>query len=76
FVRQLTKNGYVVNEPSKSDRRAGGLWITEDGERVSEQSREIIAAHERESTACLSEDERAESFRSIIQVCASAPAKD
>jgi hypothetical protein len=24
FVRQLTKNGYVVNEPSKLDRRAGG----------------------------------------------------
>ncbi|QCI92765.1 MarR family winged helix-turn-helix transcriptional regulator [Novosphingobium sp. EMRT-2] len=76
FVRQLTKNGYVVNEPSKLDRRAGGLWITEDGERVLEQAREIIAAHERELTACLSEDERAELFRLVIKVCTSAPAKD
>ena len=36
-----------------------------------EQAREIIAAHERELTACLSEDERAELFRLIIKVCAS-----
>ena len=39
FVRQLIKNSFLVNEPSKLDRRAGGLWLTDEGREVLAKAR-------------------------------------
>lgn len=76
FVRQLTKNGFLLNEPSKLDRRAGGLWITEDGERTLAEARACIAEHEDELTACLTPREKDDLFRILMKIYLSAPAKD
>lgn len=76
FVRQLIKNGFLVNEPSKLDRRAGGLWLTEDGGVVLEKAREVIAGHEDELTACLTGREKTELFRILMKLYLQAPAKD
>lgn len=76
FVRQLMKNGFVINEPSKLDRRAGGLWLTDSGREVLAISREIIIGHERELTACLAAREKSELFRILMKLYLLAPAKD
>jgi DNA-binding MarR family transcriptional regulator len=47
FVRQLALNGHLIFEPSKLDRRAGGLWITETGTMTLAAAREIIFTDER-----------------------------
>lgn len=75
FVRQLLRNGYIVNEPSKLDRRAGGLWITEDGTHVLAEARQDIVEHEAHLTACLTAREKSELFRIIAKLCHGAPAK-
>jgi len=76
FVRQLIRNGYLVNEPSKLDRRAGGLWITESGMITLAEARRLIVAHEDELTACLTVRERSELFRILMKVYLSAPTKE
>jgi DNA-binding MarR family transcriptional regulator len=75
FVRQLMRNGYLVNEPSKLDRRAGGLWITESGQITLAEARRLIVAHEDELTACLTVREKSELFRILMKVYLSAPSK-
>lgn len=72
FVRNLTRNGFLINEPSKLDRRAGGLWITAEGEAVLAQSRQMISSSELSLTACLTEHEKAELYRLLMKVYLSA----
>lgn len=76
FVRQLIKNGFVVNEPSKLDRRAGGLWLTDEGREVLARSRLAIAEHEMELTSKLTALEKSELFRILMKLYLTAPAKD
>lgn len=76
FVRQLTKNGYLLNEPSKLDRRAGGLWLTDEGRKVLAEARLAIAEHEEQLTATLTAREKSELFRILMKLYLSAPAKD
>lgn len=76
FVRQLTKNGYLLNEPSKLDRRAGGLWLTDEGRKVLTEARLAIAEHEEELTSTLTAREKSELFRILMKLYLSAPAKD
>lgn len=76
FVRQLTKNGYLLNEPSKLDRRAGGLWLTDEGRKVLAEARLAIAEHEEELTSTLTAREKSELFRILMKLYLSAPAKD
>lgn len=76
FVRQLTKNGYLLNEPSKLDRRAGGLWLTDEGRKVLADARLAIAEHEEELTSTLTAREKSELFRILMKLYLSAPAKD
>jgi MarR family transcriptional regulator, organic hydroperoxide resistance regulator len=76
FVRQLLKNEFIVNEPSKLDRRAGGLWLTDAGRGVLEQARVLIAQHEDELTSVLTTREKSELFRILMKLYLSAPAKD
>jgi MarR family transcriptional regulator, organic hydroperoxide resistance regulator len=76
FVRQLLKNEFIVNEPSKLDRRAGGLWLTDTGRGVLEQARVLIAQHEDELTSVLTTREKSELFRILMKLYLSAPAKD
>jgi DNA-binding MarR family transcriptional regulator len=75
FVRNLMRNGFLINEPSKLDRRAGGLWITDEGETVLEAARREIAESEAQLTACLSPHEKSELFRLIMKVYLSAAQK-
>jgi MarR family transcriptional regulator, organic hydroperoxide resistance regulator len=76
FVRQLIKNDFLVNEPSKLDRRAGGLWVTDMGRDVLAQARIAIAEHETELTSSLTAREKSELFRILMKLYLSAPAKD
>ncbi|MFN3456097.1 MAG: MarR family winged helix-turn-helix transcriptional regulator [Novosphingobium sp.] len=76
FVRQLIKNGYLLNEPSKLDRRAGGLWLTDEGRDVLGRARLAIAEHETELTSSLTAREKSELFRILMKLYLSAPAKD
>lgn len=76
FVRQLTKNGYLLNEPSKLDRRAGGLWLTDEGRKVLAEARLAIAEHEEQLTSTLTAREKSELFRILMKLYLSAPAKD
>lgn len=76
FVRQLIKNGYLLNEPSKLDRRAGGLWLTDEGRDVLGRARLAIAEHETELTSSLTVREKSELFRILMKLYLSAPAKD
>ncbi|MDF8333866.1 MarR family winged helix-turn-helix transcriptional regulator [Novosphingobium cyanobacteriorum] len=75
FVRSLMRNGFLINEPSKLDRRAGGLWITGEGETVLSAARVIIAESEAALTACLSSHEKSELYRLIMKVYLSAAQK-
>lgn len=72
FVRQLTLNGHLVSEPSKLDRRAGGLWITEIGTATLTAAREIIFTDESELLAPLTPLERTELFRLVTKLYQSA----
>jgi MarR family transcriptional regulator, organic hydroperoxide resistance regulator len=76
FVRQLTLNGHLVSEPSKLDRRAGGLWITETGSATLTAAREIIFTDESELLEPLTADERRELFRLMIKLYLSAPGRN
>ena len=76
FVRQLTLNGHLISEPSKLDRRAGGLWITETGAATLTAAREIIFTDESEVLSPLTPDERAELYRLVIKVYLSAPKRN
>lgn len=76
FVRQLLKNDFIVNEPSKLDRRAGGLWLTDAGRAVLEQARVLIAQHEDELTSVLTTREKSELFRILMKLYLSAPDKN
>lgn len=76
FVRQLIKNSFLVNEPSKLDRRAGGLWLTDEGREVLAKARSAIASHEDELTSCLTGREKSELFRILMKLYLLAPAKD
>ena len=73
FVRQLTMNGHLVSEPSKLDRRAGGLWITETGTATLTAAREIIFTDEAELLSPLTPAEREEIYRLTIKVYLSVP---
>lgn len=73
FVRQLTMNGHLVSEPSKLDRRAGGLWITETGTATLTAAREIIFTDEADLLSPLSPEERALLYKLVIKVYLSAP---
>ena len=76
FVRQLTLNGHLVSEPSKLDRRAGGLWITETGSTTLSAAREIIFTDESELLSPLTPTECAELFRLVIKLYLSVPARN
>jgi len=76
FVRQLMGNGFLINEPSKLDRRAGGLWITESGATTLAQARRVIVDHEDELTTSLTAREKSELFRILVKLQQSAPSKD
>lgn len=76
FVRQLIKNGFLLNEPSKLDRRAGGLWITDEGKDVLTRSRAAIVQHEEIVTSSLTSREKSELFRILMKLYLLAPAKD
>jgi len=73
FVRQLTLNGHLISEPSKLDRRAGGLWITETGAATLTAAREIIFTDEAGILSPLTSAERDELYRLIIKVYLAAP---
>ncbi len=73
FVRQLTMNGHLVSEPSKLDRRAGGLWITETGAATLTAAREIIFTDEAGLLSPLTPAERGELYRLINKVYLSTP---
>lgn len=75
FVRQLTLNGHLVSEPSKLDRRAGGLWITETGTATLTAAREIIFTDEAELLSPLTPEERAQLFQIVIKVYLSAASR-
>lgn len=75
FVRQLMRNGFLINEPSKLDRRAGGLWITETGEDVLAEARRQIHAEEERLTACLTPAELDQLYHLLIKVSLGAPGK-
>ncbi len=76
FVRQLIKNGFLVNEPSKLDRRAGGLWLTDSGRETLATAREAIFAHEEKLTASLTAREKSDLYRVLMKLYLLAPAKD
>lgn len=76
FVRQLIKNGFLLNEPSKLDRRAGGLWITDEGREVLAQARSAIFALEDRLTSTLSVREKSELFRILMKLYLLTPIKD
>lgn len=76
FVRQLRENGFLINEPCKHDRRAGGLWITLEGQAILAQARAVIGAYEAERTAGLSGEERDELFRLLAKLCATASLRE
>lgn len=76
FVRQLMKNGFVINKPSELDRRAGGLWLTDAGREVLTISRAAIVEHEDLLTACLTSREKSELFRMLMKLYLLAPAKE
>lgn len=76
FVRQLLKNGFAVNEPSKLDRRAGGLWLTDSGRETLAKSRRAITEHEEKLTASLSAREKSDLYRVLMKLYLQAPAKD
>lgn len=76
FVRQLIKNGFLLNEPSKLDRRAGGLWLTDEGREALAEARRRIAEHEDELTGCLTSREKSELFRILMKLYLQAPARD
>lgn len=76
FVRQLIKNGFLVNEPSKLDRRAGGLWLTDSGRDTLVEARSAIFAHEEKLTASLTSREKADLYRLLMKLYLLAPAKD
>jgi len=76
FVRQLMKNDFLINEPSKLDRRAGGLWLTDAGGEVLVKARDAIAFHEDQITECLTSREKSELFRILMKLYLLAPAKD
>ena len=65
-----------MNEPSKLDRRAGGLRLTDAGRAVLTKAREVIAAHEDELTSSLTAREKSELFRILMKLYLLAPAKD
>lgn len=73
FVRQLTMNGHLVSEPSKLDRRAGGLWITETGTATLTAAREIIFTDEAELLSPLTPEERDQLYKLVMKVYLSAP---
>lgn len=75
FVRQLIKNGFLVNEPSKLDRRAGGLWLTDSGRETLAIARTAIFAHEENLTASLTAREKSELYRILMKLYLMAPAK-
>lgn len=75
FVRQLMKNDFLINEPSKLDRRAGGLWLTDQGRDVLAKARTAIVGHEDLLTACLTAREKSELFRILMKLYLLAPAK-
>nr|WP_246385730.1 MarR family transcriptional regulator [Novosphingobium hassiacum] len=76
FVRQLLKNGFAVNEPSKLDRRAGGLWLTDSGRETLAKARTAISEHEEKLTATLTAREKSELYRILMKLYLLAPAKD
>ena len=76
FVRQLIKNGFLLNEPSKLDRRAGGLWITDEGSEVLAQARSAIFALEDLLTSSLTAREKSELFRILMKLYLLTPIKD
>lgn len=76
FVRQLMKNGFVINKPSELDRRAGGLWLTDAGRDVLTISRAAIVEHEDLLTGCLTSREKSELFRMLMKLYLLAPAKE
>jgi MarR family transcriptional regulator, organic hydroperoxide resistance regulator len=76
FVRQLTLNGHLISEPSKLDRRAGGLWITETGTMTLAAAREIIFTDESELLAPLASEERSELYRLVMKLYLSAPQRN
>ncbi|WP_054108207.1 MarR family winged helix-turn-helix transcriptional regulator [Novosphingobium sp. AAP83] len=76
FVRQLIKNGFLLNEPSKLDRRAGGLWITDEGGEVLAKARSAIFALEDFLTSSLTAREKSELFRILMKLYLLTPIKD
>lgn len=76
FVRQLIKNGFLLNEPSKLDRRAGGLWITDEGGEVLAKARSAIFALEDFLTSSLTTREKSELFRILMKLYLLTPIKD
>ncbi|MDE2596372.1 MAG: MarR family transcriptional regulator [Sphingomonadales bacterium] len=58
FTKSLVRNGMIAIEPSRSDRRATRIHITDKGLSALDQARAIIARHETEATAMLSPIER------------------
>lgn len=68
FVRNLMRNGFLINEPSKLDRRAGGLWLTEEGDIVLAAARRMITSDELALTACLTGNEKSELYRLLMKV--------
>lgn len=76
FVRQLIKNGFLLNEPSKLDRRAGGLWLTVAGSDVLATARAQIGMLEDHLTSSLTAREKSELFRILMKLYLLAPAKD
>lgn len=58
FTKSLVKNGMISIEPSRNDRRATRIQITDKGLGALDKARDIIARHETEATAMLSPIER------------------
>ncbi len=58
MVRQLEERGLIEKRPHPHDRRAQGLYLTAEGERLQGETESVVASLETEAVTHLTEDER------------------
>lgn len=71
LIDALEKKGLVARARSARDRRSYELRLTEEGQRVMGEMREIGSAHEQDMTAALSFEERQELARLLDKIAIS-----
>lgn len=58
MVRQLEERGLIEKRPHPHDRRAQGLYLTAEGERLQDETQSVVASLETEAVTHLTEQER------------------